>query len=294
MDVKAGYRGRYATEGTDVFDINVLTNPAYSCYNVHIRTHMDVPGKPGLDSNMKGMSRYMPSFLFPDDMFPNVSLKPYATYFKEDPNFRPTDEIRNMTRMSFGQSIMFSTGKFDAYCAWTRYDSPDGRVFYSKPLDTYYFEIARQLGQRYGNRYIYDTIKRMYDMVVIRPTDEERSSPVEQSVLCNIYQTALTFGQDSGWVQNMLLHLYYGMVAEENKINVRLGKSIKLLGIHDILINGMDVATAANQMRGRPWGEIWEQMKDNKIEYKPHARYVMGDPYRPLPGTFDPPEKTLW
>ena len=50
--------------------------------------------------------------------------------------------------------------------------------------------------------------------------------------------------------------LYMGMLAEENKAHTRLGKRIKRLGMHKLLIENESVDTAANFMRKMKWYEI--------------------------------------
>lgn len=50
--------------------------------------------------------------------------------------------------------------------------------------------------------------------------------------------------------------LYMGMVAEERKAGTRLGKRIKRLGVHKLLVENQSVSDAANFMRGMRWREI--------------------------------------
>jgi hypothetical protein len=52
--------------------------------------------------------------------------------------------------------------------------------------------------------------------------------------------------------------LYATMIAEENKAYSKLGKRIKRLGVHSILVEEMEVAQAANFMRGMGWRKIDE------------------------------------
>lgn len=47
-----------------------------------------------------------------------------------------------------------------------------------------------------------------------------------------------------------------GMIAENRKVNTRLGKRIKRLGVHEILIDNLTVNYAANNTRGIEWEEI--------------------------------------
>lgn len=46
------------------------------------------------------------------------------------------------------------------------------------------------------------------------------------------------------------------MIAEERKAGTRLGKRIKRLGIHMLLIENIPVREAANFMRGMGWRDI--------------------------------------
>ncbi len=50
--------------------------------------------------------------------------------------------------------------------------------------------------------------------------------------------------------------LYMGMLAEENKEGTRLGKRIKRLGVHKLLLEGQTVNESANFMRGMNWRQI--------------------------------------
>ena len=53
-----------------------------------------------------------------------------------------------------------------------------------------------------------------------------------------------------------------GMLAEENKAFTRLGKRIKRLGMHKLLIENETVADAANFMRGMGWRQIDAMCKE--------------------------------
>lgn len=54
----------------------------------------------------------------------------------------------------------------------------------------------------------------------------------------------------------MFTILYMAMIAEEKKEHTKLGKRIKRLGVHKLLIEGVPVNEAANFMRGMGWREI--------------------------------------
>jgi hypothetical protein len=46
------------------------------------------------------------------------------------------------------------------------------------------------------------------------------------------------------------------MLAEENKANKKLGKRIKHLGVYQVLIDELPIATAANYSRGKNWKDL--------------------------------------
>ena len=52
------------------------------------------------------------------------------------------------------------------------------------------------------------------------------------------------------------------MIAEENKEHSILGKRIKRLGVHMLLIDGEPVNYAANFMRGVGWKELDKMCKE--------------------------------
>ena len=50
--------------------------------------------------------------------------------------------------------------------------------------------------------------------------------------------------------------IYAGMIAEERKAYTKLGKRVKRLGIHQVILEGMAPTRAANFSRGKAWREI--------------------------------------
>jgi hypothetical protein len=56
--------------------------------------------------------------------------------------------------------------------------------------------------------------------------------------------------------EEVYVTLYMGMVAEEAKTGTRLGKRIKRLGVHQVLLERLEPEMAANFSRGKPWYEL--------------------------------------
>ena len=71
-----------------------------------------------------------------------------------------------------------------------------------------------------------------------------------------INEVAERYGQEKEPILRMLIILHMGMVAENLKRHTRLGKRIKRLGVHDLLLDSGDVNNAAHFMRGMGWREI--------------------------------------
>jgi hypothetical protein len=46
------------------------------------------------------------------------------------------------------------------------------------------------------------------------------------------------------------------MIAENNKLNTKLGKRIKRLGLHTLLIDGKSIDYSVSFMRGMSWKDI--------------------------------------
>lgn len=71
-----------------------------------------------------------------------------------------------------------------------------------------------------------------------------------------IDEVSAAYGNDSLAMSKTLTTMYMGMIAEENKRFTRLGKRIKRLGTHMLLLEGLGVDDAANFMRGMGWRDI--------------------------------------
>ena len=67
---------------------------------------------------------------------------------------------------------------------------------------------------------------------------------------------SLQYGKDSLTINIIFTILYMGMIAEENKAGTVLGKRIKRLGMHFLLISGTTAEYASNFMRGMRAYEI--------------------------------------
>ena len=146
-------------------------------------------------------------------------------------------DVRGRTKIEFGQ------GSFDGWCV---YLSRNGERRYA-PRDSEYFARLKSLGMIHGAQKIYADFVQVYDRT---------SKDIEPAVLQLIESLCRSYGNDAEELELWLTIIYAGMVAEENKERAVLKKRIKRLGMHQVLIEGMDATAAAGFSRGKPWQEL--------------------------------------
>lgn len=79
---------------------------------------------------------------------------------------------------------------------------------------------------------------------------------IEQSVLDFISNLTSKYGKDNLEIDILFTILYAGMIAEENKSYTKLGKRVKRLGMHQVLVEKLPAHIAANFSKGKNWYEI--------------------------------------
>ena len=149
----------------------------------------------------------------------------------------------NIWTFSNGLALEFDRGQFDEWCVYEV--SPNGQRV--APRDVDYFRDLVDFGARHGNQRIYDDFVAVFDVSGPKVTTES---------LAIIDQVANRYGTEKESLQRVFIILHMGMVAENLKRNTRLGKRIKRLGVHVLLLESQDVMQAANFMRGMGWREI--------------------------------------
>ena len=145
--------------------------------------------------------------------------------------------------------IEFDQGAFDSWCV---YLTRPGQLRYA-PRDTEYFAKLKQLGNNHGHERVYNDFVTYYT-----PTNRN----IDVSVLNLITQLADPYGNDAEEMDIWFSVIYAGMVAEENKANAILKKRIKRLGMHQVLIEGLDAHYAANFSKGKKWRDLDGLMKE--------------------------------
>lgn len=144
---------------------------------------------------------------------------------------------------SDGSFLEYDRGSFDAWCVYlTR---PDVERY--APRDFQYFQRLIQYGEKYGAQKVYDDFVSIYELT---------TKQMEASVLDKIEVIAKDYNEDSLSVAIDFTIIYLGMIAEENKRFTKLGKRVKRLGIHQVLMEGMSYKQAADFSRGMGWRDI--------------------------------------
>ena len=134
--------------------------------------------------------------------------------------------------------IGFGKGRFDDFCVYL-----DNKP----PLDVHYFTRLYELKEIYGGSNIYNDFVYIYELV---------TKKLESAILKNITHISQKYKDDITRVDKIFTILYMAMIAEENKANTKLGKKIKRLGVHQILIENLTPKVSANYSKGMKWREI--------------------------------------
>lgn len=146
-------------------------------------------------------------------------------------------------RFSDGSYLEFARGNFDEWCVYVT--TPKG--LRRPPLDRNYFSFLKRLAEQFGPQRVYNDFVRVY---------EETEKHVDEKVFSLISHIASGY---PGWelrVEQVFSILYLTMIAEENKAFTRLGRRIKRLGVHCLLLEGLSVEQAADFTRGMRWQDI--------------------------------------
>lgn len=144
---------------------------------------------------------------------------------------------------SDGSFLEYDRGQFDDWCVYM--NSPNGAR--RPPLDRDYFAQLQKFSAKYGVACIYGDYVKVYDLV---------KKAVDNNDLVEVSNIAASYGEDALELDKIFSILYMAMIAEERKAYTKLGKRIKRLGIHKLLIEGRSVQESADFMRGMDWRDI--------------------------------------
>lgn len=137
----------------------------------------------------------------------------------------------------------YDRGGFDDWCIYLT-DASGKR---KPPRDIDYFAQLRSLAERFGTDKVYNDYVKVYELT---------GKQVSKADLDCISRLSEEYGASANQVDTIFSIHYMAMIAEERKAGTRLGKRIKRLGIHKLLIENIPVREAANFMRGMGWRDI--------------------------------------
>ncbi len=142
-----------------------------------------------------------------------------------------------------GSYLEYGRGRFDDMCVYLTESNGVRRA----PRDADYFARLAQFAARYGADTIYEDYVRVYD---------QTSASVEEATLQAISHIASAYGADALEIEKTLACIYLAMIAEDCKKHTKLGKRIKRIGVHRLLVENWSVSDSANFMRDMGWRAI--------------------------------------
>ena len=154
---------------------------------------------------------------------------------------------RLTTKLSPAVNISFTQGKFDSWCI-----ELIGPGYPKYPTDEWYFGKLKDFAEVLSSEVVYEDFVFLY---------EKTTKDFDNTVIEWIVGVSYDY-PDPLEMQAIFTTLYYGMIAEENKENTKLGKRIKRLGVHELLVYGDSVKEAAHSMRGQIWQVINDRCRE--------------------------------
>lgn len=149
-----------------------------------------------------------------------------------------------------GSIVEFSEGSFDNWCIYLTTPIREKHA----PLDKDYFTVLRGFGRVYGNEVVMNDFISIYDSTTF---DIDNSVLDRITEMSKKYSGVKSSGETHANVADKIFTiLYMGMIAEENKAGTVLGKRIKRLGVHQVLLENISPRIAANFSRGMRAKEI--------------------------------------
>jgi hypothetical protein len=142
-----------------------------------------------------------------------------------------------------GTHLDFDVGKFDNFCVYIYQKDGSRRA----PLDIDYFSDFQYLAEKYTKDKVWLDFLGLYEKTT-RELSEKVSSYIES--LCESYISDKLLFMKTFYI------LYASMIAENNKSNTKLGKRIKRLGLHTLIIENENLDYSVSFMRGKSWKEI--------------------------------------
>ena len=160
-------------------------------------------------------------------------------------NLAPKQLVTTYTHGPEKVALFFATGNFDDWAVVVK-DKTGLRNYPKVPTDAWYFSILKNWCGSRSAQEIYNDFVKVFDMTTNKAHLADTAPVVEE-----IKKMAWNY-PDYLEACVILTILYMGMIAEENKAGKILGKRIKRLGVHQVLLDGVHPKVAADFSRGKP------------------------------------------
>src|SRR5690606_2491784 len=98
------------------------------------------------------------------------------------------------------------------------------------PLDVQYFTDLQNYAKKHSGASLYNDFVDIYNRT---------NKAIESATLDHIEALSQKYGTDALELEIIFTIIYAGMVAEENKAFTMLGKKIKRLGVHQVLMENL-------------------------------------------------------
>lgn len=143
-----------------------------------------------------------------------------------------------------GTQLLFDQGRFDKWCI---YHLSSNQRYAVKDIDV--FQILEKYNASPLRFKLYQDFVYIFDNV---------EGDVCYFLVEQIKRLAKAY-PNAAEIEFVLMFLYAGMVAEENKKFAKLKKYIKRLGVHQVLVEKQAANIAANYSRGKKWFELQQE-----------------------------------
>lgn len=150
-------------------------------------------------------------------------------------------EKKPIAKLLDGSCMIYAQGRFDAWCI---YHVRSGVAHAIKDVEV--FNVLHKYAQDVQRFVLYRDFLYVFDKV---------TNVLNYGLVENIKVIASRYSNPCE-IEFLLIFLYAGMVAEENKKNAILKKFIKRLGVHQVLIEKLEPTVAANYSKGKRWQEL--------------------------------------
>lgn len=201
-------------------------------------------------------------------------LQPLQHWPQWKPGFiNDLHKLRNISRIgcaNFQWFIGFGKGSFDEFAVIAIMIDANGNIWKTYSRDVFYFELTQRLNTaaRLQGRpnMVYQHIWRIF---------EKTGTEIDPTVMDMINKMAAEYGIDYNVALTAFTHIYYGMVAEENHNQTKVGKLIKMVGLYQMLYSGQSIVQATDGLctkKGNPdtgWDVIYAKALSIGLVRKP-------------------------